>query len=129
METLLLFIGLMVALAVVIWGGRKVWHGRQAARFIEEANDVHGEAYSAQSVEARALARKRFEEMAIEAAKGKNRFLQTRDIGETMLGFAAFTVKMAREGNAPDVAAVEEWENSVRAHLAPLLYQKRIEDR
>lgn len=120
-------LGCLIAVIIIFfWAKRRLIWGWKAKKFILEADDVHSKAYTAESEDERRKQRERFEQMATEAIKSKNVYINSRDVAETLLGYVKFTVMMAVEGKASDAGEASSWGDRVTELLQPMLYKGRI---
>lgn len=126
---LIFLAGLAAAVGVLIWAARQIAKGKAAQRFVEETEELHGGAYTAESEEDRRAARARFEELVVEAANSKNPYMNNRDIAEMLKGFVDTAALMAEAARQTDAAEAASWRDRVTEKLQPMYYRGRIEGR
>ena len=122
-KAVLLLFGLIIAVIVLIWALRRIFLNLKARRFIEEAYDVHNLAFTEEREVDRAKARQRFEEMAREAIKSNNRYINNRSVAETLIGYASFVARISHDGEASDAEEAARWGERVIEVLQPMLYK------
>jgi Rps23 Pro-64 3,4-dihydroxylase Tpa1-like proline 4-hydroxylase len=115
-----------ITCTALVWSVKRMLQGKAARKFINNATDLHGRAYTAGTEQERREAREQFEQLVEMAVRTDNFYINNRNHAELLNGQVELVLDMVVADEQTDVEEARSWGERVKEKLRPMFFKERL---